>query len=69
LLTTEDKARLWDTSIEDISTYHGQSNITHLLWNHAGNHFVSIDEKGKIVIWANKVGVTSFAVVQHGYYL
>ncbi|KAF8935138.1 hypothetical protein BGZ47_010055 [Haplosporangium gracile] len=54
LLTKEDKAQLWDTCIEDISTYHGQSNITHVLWNHAGNHFVSIDEKGKIVIWANK---------------
>ncbi|KAF9085093.1 hypothetical protein BGX23_009968 [Mortierella sp. AD031] len=55
LLTTEDRARLWDTCIEDISNYHGQSNITHLLWNHAGNHFVSIDEKGKIIIWANKL--------------
>ncbi|KAF9908231.1 hypothetical protein EC991_010071 [Linnemannia zychae] len=54
LLTKEDKARLWDTCIEDISTYHGQSNITQVLWNHAGNHFVSMDEKGKIVIWANK---------------
>ncbi|KAG9065950.1 hypothetical protein KI688_002247 [Linnemannia hyalina] len=54
LLTKEDKAQLWDTCIEDVSTYHGQSNITHVLWNHAGNHFVSIDEKGKIVIWANK---------------
>ncbi|KAF9120576.1 hypothetical protein BGX30_003090 [Mortierella sp. GBA39] len=54
LLTKEDKAELWDTCIEDVSTYHGQSNITHVLWNHAGNHFVSIDEKGKIVIWANK---------------
>ncbi|KAF9927270.1 hypothetical protein FBU30_003346 [Linnemannia zychae] len=54
LLTEEDRARLWDTAIEDISSYHDQSNITHLLWNHAGNHFVSIDEKGKIVIWANK---------------
>ncbi|KAF9296123.1 hypothetical protein BGZ88_000696 [Linnemannia elongata] len=54
LLTKEDKAQLWDTCIEDVSTYHGQSNITHVLWNHAGNHFVSIDEKGKIVIWANR---------------
>ncbi|KAK3842185.1 MAG: hypothetical protein J3R72DRAFT_475070 [Linnemannia gamsii] len=54
LLTKEDQSRLWDTCIEDISNYHGQSNITHVLWNHAGNHFVSIDEKGKIVIWANK---------------
>ncbi|CAO3564730.1 unnamed protein product [Mortierella alpina] len=36
------------------SMFHGQSNITHILWNHSGSYFTSIDEKGKIVIWANK---------------
>ncbi|KAF9958437.1 hypothetical protein BGZ72_000356 [Mortierella alpina] len=40
--------------MEDISMFHGQSNITHILWNHSGSYFTSIDEKGKIVIWANK---------------
>ncbi|KAF9938357.1 hypothetical protein BGZ67_000262 [Mortierella alpina] len=54
LMSAEDKARLWDTSMEDISMFHGQSNITHILWNHSGSYFTSIDEKGKIVIWANK---------------
>ncbi|KAF9576806.1 hypothetical protein EC968_003313 [Mortierella alpina] len=40
--------------MEDISMFHGQSHITHILWNHSGSYFTSIDEKGKIVIWANK---------------
>ncbi|KAF9283459.1 hypothetical protein BGZ68_005345 [Mortierella alpina] len=55
LMSAEDRARLWDTSMEDISMFHGQSNITHILWNHSGSYFTSIDEKGKIVIWANKL--------------
>ncbi|KAG0055070.1 hypothetical protein BGZ83_009706 [Gryganskiella cystojenkinii] len=54
LMSAEGKARLWDTSLEDISIVHGQSHITHVLWNHSGNYFTSMDEKGKIVIWANK---------------
>lgn len=51
----EGKAKLWDTSLEDILQLHGQSHITHVLWNHSGSYFVSIDEKGKLVIWTNKV--------------
>ncbi|KAG0209369.1 hypothetical protein BGX28_010357 [Mortierella sp. GBA30] len=54
LMSAEGKARLWDTCMEDISMFHGQSNITHILWNHSGSYFTSIDEKGKVVIWANK---------------
>ncbi|KAG0263859.1 hypothetical protein DFQ27_001580 [Actinomortierella ambigua] len=54
LMCAEGKARLWDTAMEDISMFHGQSILTHILWNHSGNFFASIDEKGKIAIWANK---------------
>ncbi|KAG0320005.1 hypothetical protein BGZ99_004719 [Dissophora globulifera] len=54
LLGAEGKARLWDTCMEDISMFHGQSHITHVLWNHSGNYFTTIDEKGKLIIWANK---------------
>ncbi|KAF9194990.1 hypothetical protein BGZ51_005954 [Haplosporangium sp. Z 767] len=57
LMGPEGKTRLWDTCLEDISMFHGQSHISHILWNHSGNRFASIDEKGKIVIWANKVQI------------
>lgn len=55
LLLGGGKARLWDTCMEDISMVHLQNNITHVLWSHSGNFFTSMDDKGKIVIWANKV--------------
>ncbi|KAG0034282.1 hypothetical protein BGZ81_005386 [Podila clonocystis] len=54
LLMAGGKARLWDTCMEDISIVHLQNNITHVLWSHSGNFFTSMDDKGKIVIWANK---------------
>ncbi|KAF9301148.1 hypothetical protein BGZ74_007057 [Mortierella antarctica] len=54
LLLGGGKARLWDTCMEDISMVHLQNNITHVLWSHSGNFFTSMDDKGKIVIWANK---------------
>ncbi|KAF9986421.1 hypothetical protein BGZ65_007683 [Modicella reniformis] len=54
LMCAEGKAKLWDTCMEDISMFHGQSYITHVLWSHSGSHFTSIDEKGKLVIWTNK---------------
>ncbi|KAF9361417.1 hypothetical protein BGX26_003550 [Mortierella sp. AD094] len=54
LLCAEGKAKLWDTCMEDILAVHGQSLITHVLWNHSGNYFTTIDEKGKIVIWGNR---------------
>ncbi|GJJ76708.1 hypothetical protein EMPS_09067 [Entomortierella parvispora] len=54
LMSAEGKAKLWDTCLEDISMFHGQSNITQVLWNHSGSYFATMDEKGKIVIWANK---------------
>jgi len=54
-MSAEGKAKLWDTCLEDIAMFHGQSNLTHVLWNHSGNYFTTMDEKGKIVIWANKV--------------
>lgn len=55
LLMGGGKARLWDTCMEDISMVHLQNNITHVLWSHSGSFFTSMDDKGKIVIWANKV--------------
>ncbi|KAI1319842.1 hypothetical protein EDD11_002836 [Mortierella claussenii] len=58
LMSAEGKARLWDTCMEDISMVHGQSRLTHVLWNPSGNYFTTIDEKGKIVIWANKYVAT-----------
>ncbi|KAG0324650.1 hypothetical protein BG004_003402, partial [Podila humilis] len=54
LMSAGNKAQLWDTCMEDISMVHLQNNITHLLWSHSGNFFTSVDDKGKIVIWANK---------------
>ncbi|KAF8980001.1 hypothetical protein BGZ46_004764 [Entomortierella lignicola] len=54
LLSAEGKARLWDTCMEDILAVHGQNLITHVSWNHSGNNFTTIDEKGTIVIWGNK---------------
>ncbi|KAG0035825.1 hypothetical protein BGZ82_005051 [Podila clonocystis] len=54
LLMGGGKARLWDTCMEDISMVHLQNNITHVLWSHSGNFFTSMDDKGKIIIWANK---------------
>ncbi|KAG0006375.1 hypothetical protein BGZ79_000022 [Entomortierella chlamydospora] len=63
LLCAEGKAKLWDTCMEDILAIHGQSLITHVLWNHSGNYFTTIDEKGKIVIWGNKRYLNSWLPV------
>lgn len=54
LMSAEGKPKLWDTCMEDISLFHGQSHITHVLWNHSGSYFTSIDEEGKLAIWSNK---------------